>query len=333
MMGKVEQNKKWMISFICAFLALVMFVCAVVHIVDPFFQYRVRDNQYLLNSVYVNAGLVKNADYDAVIVGSCLTQNYDKEEFDTALGVNVLKAGVGGLNNAGTLEYIMLANSVGKAKNYYINVDYADFRSDTDNNLDADEYNHLKHDDLLSQMEYMFGYETWFRFIPVDLAISVYKAIGGEMTGKLAADTSIEHDGEWSDDHVWGKEIVLENRKNRVPGQAIDENNQELLYKSLKKGMDTYLDCIDFSAGNYTFIFPPYAYLYWEDTKECNTYDVYVKAKEYMIEQIKKRGGIVYDFQFADATYDLDYYLDTVHFNKDMNSYMVQCMSTGKYKR
>ena len=73
--------------------------------------------------------------------------------------------------------------------------------------------------------------------------------------------------------------------------------------------------------------------MYWEDAKTENSYNTYVAAKAYLISEIQKKGGEVYDFQDAEITYDLNYYKNTIHYNKCVNDYMIECMARGDYKR
>ena len=341
---KNSLSKKWLILFVCAFAAMALLVCAVVFIIDPFFQFRARDNRYFLNTSYVNAGLVKNYDYDTVIIGSCMVENYDIEKFNEAFGVNALKIGLGGIGPDGIVDYIRLANKTGRAKNYFINIDIAgfargaageDIEDGLPEELDMTEYEYLLKDDPVSRLKYAFNYEAWFRFMPVDLGLGAYSAVkGGLGGGKLGRRASIAHNGEWSDDCVFGEEEVLKNRAEKEVERTVltGEDAAELLRFMLER-IDEYTAGIDFSAGNYTFIFPPYSYLYWEDARQYNRFDAYQQAKEHLIEKLKEMGAEVYDFQFADVTNDLSYYMGTTHYSKYMNDYMTECMASGEYRR
>ena len=338
-MNQTNNSKKWIVCFSCSAILLSILVCVSVYIVDPFFQYRVRDNRYLMNAAYVDAGLIKNFEYDTVIIGSCMVENYDIGEFNDLLNVSAVKIGCGGLGPEGIVMYNKLANKIGKAENYYINVDFYGFTDDETVGLDqqrkinVSEYEYLIKDDPLSKLKYMFGYETWFRFMPVDIGLCAYRFIKGDISsGKLGIKTSIAHNGEWSDSYVYGKEAVMASREKRSIENidVLDKESQEKLLQTLINNMDAFVDSFDFSTGNYTFIFPPYSYLFWEDAKHSNKYDVYNSAKEHMIDKIKQNGGVVYDFQTAEITHDLNYYKDTTHYSKNMNSFMIKCMSEGR---
>lgn len=96
-------------------MVLISLLCTVTYIVDPYFQYRVKDNSYMLNGWYVGPGLIKNYDYDTLIIGSSMTQNFDMDVFRENLGNSPLHIGLGGINWTEINELLSFANSVGKS--------------------------------------------------------------------------------------------------------------------------------------------------------------------------------------------------------------------------
>jgi len=88
---------KWIRKFLCFLLAIVLGLSGIAYAVDPFMQFRTRDNAYFLQEWYVSGGLVKNYDYDTLILGSSVTQNFDMDVFRQELGVKPLHIGLGGM--------------------------------------------------------------------------------------------------------------------------------------------------------------------------------------------------------------------------------------------
>ena len=116
-------------------LALISLLCAVTYIVDPYFQYRVKDNSYMLNGYYVGPGLIRNYDYDTLIIGSSMTQNFDMDIFRENLGNSPLHIGLGAMNWTEIKEMLCFADSVGKATDYYVCVDLGGFRDNRESRL------------------------------------------------------------------------------------------------------------------------------------------------------------------------------------------------------
>lgn len=86
-----------MLEVLAMVLVLITLLSTVMYIIDPFFQFRVRDNTYLITGGFVCGGLIKNYDYDTLILGSSMTQNFDMDVFREEHGGKPLHVGIGGL--------------------------------------------------------------------------------------------------------------------------------------------------------------------------------------------------------------------------------------------
>ena len=71
--------KKWILAFFAMSLALMLFFSVTAWVIDPFFQFRVKDNAYLLRGWFVDSGLIRNYDYDILFLGSSMVQNFDMD--------------------------------------------------------------------------------------------------------------------------------------------------------------------------------------------------------------------------------------------------------------
>ncbi len=84
-MEEKKQSRKYIIVFvITAFLGL-MITAGLTFVIDPYFQYHMPwfgKEAYANNERYSNPGLAKNAEYDSVIVGSSMSENFNCNWFD-----------------------------------------------------------------------------------------------------------------------------------------------------------------------------------------------------------------------------------------------------------
>ena len=99
--------QKWIVSFFAVVLAVMTFLSGIAYIIDPFFQFRVKDDSYMLSGWFVGSGLIENYDYDTLIIGSSMIQNFDMDVFRKELGVKPLHIGIGGIRLS---EIITLLN-------------------------------------------------------------------------------------------------------------------------------------------------------------------------------------------------------------------------------
>lgn len=322
-MAKKIHSQKWIALFIALLLTLMSLLATITYIIDPYFQYRVKDNSYILNPWYVGPGLIKNYDYDTLIIGSSMTQNFDMNVFRENLSNSPLRIGLGGMNWKEMKELLCLADSVGKASDYYVCIDIGAFSNDSESKIIP----YLLDDSFLAKARYSFSYESWFEFIPVDIAFTALKAIGYSFPQKFVYEMSIDRLGDWSLDFSFGEDVVLDNYKtNAYSVSAVD--TEDLLNRMISN-IDAFVNDLDAESVSYHFFFPPYSSLFWCDAWTQGYYDEYVEAKEYFIKKVTALGSDVYDFQSEDITLDLNNYKDTTHYSPAINDWMVCCFASG----
>lgn len=318
--------QKWIISFFAVVLTIMVLLSGIAYIIDPFFQFRVKDNSYMLSGWFVGSGLIENYDYDTLIIGSSMTQNFDMDVFRNELGVKPLHVGLGGIRSSEINQLMNVAYNANKGKDYYICVDLSVFTND---NMESCYPEHLLKKDFLSRLRYLLSYEVWFRYILVDVSFMLMDRIGVNLPIKFAYSKSIDRLEDWRLDVTFGKDVVL---NNYVSGKySVSKVDTENLYERMTAHIDDYLLKYDFEKGAHTFFFPPYSSLYWCDAQNSGYFNAYLCAKQYFVERATEYGANVYDFQCADFTTDLDNYKDTTHYRPEINDWMVECFANRDY--
>ena len=87
-------NKRWVLALLLLFLASVLAIGGVTAVVDPYFHYHkpLPGLSYPLNNQrYQNDGILRNFDYNAIIIGTSVTENFKASEFDRLYGVQSVK--------------------------------------------------------------------------------------------------------------------------------------------------------------------------------------------------------------------------------------------------
>lgn len=103
-------SKKWV--FMELTVTWAIFICCVAFVItiDPYLHYRIPNNGLNYNPKttsqrYYNAGFIKQFEYDAVITGTSMTENFKTTEFDEIYGCKSIKVSFSGgsykdINNA-----------------------------------------------------------------------------------------------------------------------------------------------------------------------------------------------------------------------------------------
>ena len=90
----MNTEKKWGSKIILSAVILLCCIGGLTAFVDPYFHYHAPLSflEYPLNNQrYQNDGIVRNFDYDAIITGTSMTENFKTTEFDNLFNVNSIK--------------------------------------------------------------------------------------------------------------------------------------------------------------------------------------------------------------------------------------------------
>jgi len=312
----------WLRKFIIYTLLIILIMHVISYIVDPFYQFRVRDNVYFNNVRMTSPGLIKNYEYNTLMLGSSMIQNFDMEYFRNEIGGAPLHIGIGGLQLKDMSELLQLAYNSGKASTYYICIDPSSFASESDDDLIPQ---FLIDDDLISREKYFLNYESWFRIMPIDIALILCKKIGVSLPDKVAYRTNIDYFGNWGFEEKIGEDIVIANYVNK--NYSVTDITLDSLHKKMTKRIDEFFDVVDADEGEHIFFFPPYSALFWCDAQNKGYYEEYQLAKIYFVNRADSLGCTVFDFQTADCIMDLNNYKDTTHYGPEINNWMIDCFA------
>ncbi|MGN1181351.1 MAG: hypothetical protein ACI4SD_09055 [Suilimivivens sp.] len=91
--------KKWFLKCITILLAMLFLIALITIIVDPYFHYHkpLSFLSYrLYEERYTNDGIIRHFDYDAVITGTSMSQNFKVSEMNELFGTNAVKTSFSG---------------------------------------------------------------------------------------------------------------------------------------------------------------------------------------------------------------------------------------------
>ncbi len=324
-------NKKWVITTISLGLVMLLILGSITFIVDPLYQYRYDENDnYYLNSKFSCAGLIKNYPYDAVMLGSSMTQNFDPDVFKDKMDLDLLKVNIGGMTIPETCAYLEFINKNSDCKKVFFSIDLQRFAIHPDNA----EFNIPKY--LINGYEddyrYLLSSEVYTRFLPIDLLIKGLEFINVDLPSSIKKSTDVDELGSWYDDYSYGEEVVLNHlKKNGFGAYSIEADGIEASVNANIDMLFSTLATLD-DDTEYVLFFPPYSSLFWIYAKHNGIFEAFCDAKERILTLAEGQKNVtVFDFHNQDLTVELENYRDISHYTKDINDYLVECFadSTG----
>ena len=320
------EAKRWSAMVIGGSMTLLALLAGVTIFVDPFLHYH--DGQEFLEyplkeERYQNDGIARHYDYDSIITGTSMCQNFKCSEFDElwqAASIKIANSGASYHESCDNIKRALSHN--GTVKNVLCSLD--------GNRLNypasKDEYEgyptYLYDNNPFNDVNYLLNKEVMTKTI----AVLNYTRSGQKTT-------TMDEYGRWSQYAAFGKESVLasfhllEERENEwelteADIEQIRENVVENFVKTADANPDT----------TFYLFFPPYSICYWEALVRTKQLGAQLEAQKIGVESLLTAENVqVYDFSYRiDITADLDNYTDTLHYGEWINSEILQMIAAGE---
>ena len=320
---KIISYKKAFRIIIVVLCTALSLIAALVILVDPFFQYHkpLSCFHYVIdNQISQNPGMIKNFDYDSVILGSSMTVNFDTLLFDETMGLNTIKLSVNAASPLDISTYLELIQEYNSdIETVFIGIDPLNYHAEPGiMAYGCPEY--LCDDNLFNDVSYLFNRDVIREYI---IKPQLKKA-----------DTPLNQ-AYWSWMYMgYGKETI-----------ALSYTAPEMTGVTLPA--DSFMDNTIFNMENYiqphienmedtkfVIFFPPYSILYWYNCMAEGSIPAYMaEIGEIMGRLLAYPNVEIYFFQNNyEYITNLEHYCDYTHYNHDMNDYMTYCFADGTYR-
>lgn len=328
---KTVETKKYLTVFACTTLGILSAIALFIYIIDPFFQYRTKDNSYILNPIYVNPGLAKNHDYNTAIIGSSMVQNYDLSELRQDSLVKPVKLASGAMTIF-EMNIILSLIDTTKVNTFIVNLDMVQFN---EWHILSKYPSYLHSGKFIDKLRYHFAYESVVRYGLVDLALIPYLAWkdGEELPIKLQHRTKIDDIGNFSLEATYNDEERIKNmyRSN----QTVTSPNTFQMNHRMKLNIDkmlSYLEVEKYPNKEFIFVLPPYSALYWHITKREGYYHFLINNIKYICRRTAQYDNVKIQFFYnLDQITDLNRYSDVTHFDPQTSDYILNNLKNDRY--
>lgn len=319
--SSANRFRRWMVSIVAVFMALLAGTAVLVVYVDPFFQYHapLENFPYLVdNQLSQNPGMAKNMEYDSVILGSSMTVNFNTDWFGELLGLDTIKLSYSGAypkDQSNIMDIIFRSGNQVKA--VFLGVDVMTYTG----GVDETKYpipTYLYDDNYLNDVQYLFNKDVVLNYILRPLA------------DPDKTDLSTVYQSWWTDEY-YNIQWVMHNYE---PSERVEEETLPDAYiasvdKNLQANICPYIE--ENPDTVFYIFFPPYSILYWNDVIQENHLEATMEEYRYIAETLSTYGNVRV-FYFPNQEWivtDLNHYADYTHYHRDINRYMTECFADG----
>lgn len=326
------QAKPWLIGWTSIVVIALGVIASCVYKVDPFFHYHKPDLDtyfYVLNNQRSqNDGISKHFDYDALITGTSMAENFKSSEMDEVFGVNSIKVSYSG----GLYEEINDNLNVALKNNPNLKVvvrglDMDRFCGQVDD-LSYDEFpTYLYDNNPLNDVKYLFNKDVVF--------LRVYSMMKESHTdGFVAGITTFDDYSRWSNRWIFGINAVCPNGiKTKTPQATthLTEDDKNAIYDNITQNVTLLAD--KYKEVDFYYFFTPYSAVWWEEQLSEGRLEQQIEAERYVIELILDHENIhLYSFNNrTDITTNINHYKDAIHYGEWINSLILKWMHDGAY--
>ena len=323
-------TKKIVKRFIGMALAGVMLIGVFVYLVDPFYHYHkplFGMEPYLYNTVYQTPGVARNLEYDSVILGSSMTENFRTGWFDDELGWKTAKLSYSGARTddlAAIMGQVFAENR--EVKNVFRDLnDYQLAEDYTTAFAKRPEY--LYDNNIFNDVQYLLNKDV------------ILASCGRVIAGIQGVPGNMDSAYCWEEPELFGVDKVrIEYDSVSAQNAAADLSTQEDIEKSIDnciKNMDNIRPFIEaHPETKFYFFYPPYSMAYWQTLQESGRLEKMIRLYATSMEELMQYENVsVYYFQDeTDFITDLDNYRDLCHYTPEMNRYIFECVKEDSHR-
>lgn len=335
MMKNRKKSIIWVILYFSfVFLALGMIAGTVIYI-DPFFHYhkpQVDEYYYEIdNQRSQNDGITRNFEYDALITGTSMTNNFKTSEMDELFDVHSIKLPYSGGTYKEINDNVIKALEHNKNLNIVIRgLDIGKIIEDKDNmREDLGDYpTYLFDDNIFNDVNYIFNRDVIFN--------RVYPMItAANQDGFEPGITSFDEYDNWMSLCTFGMNTVKPKGVSRISDAKpihLSNEEKEMLQENVRKNVTSV--AADHPDVVFYYFFTPYSAIWWLHFANDGGIYKQVESERFLIEELLKYDNIkMFSFNnLTEITTDINNYKDGTHYGEWINSLMLKYMHDGKYQ-
>lgn len=317
--------RRFLKHFFIGSAALLLFCILLVVLFDPFFQYHKPLpglKAVLTDKEYQCVGSLKNFDYDSVIAGSSVSENYNNSWFDEGFHCTSVKA-IRSYGATADLCYLLdIAFKKHEIKYVFYNLDPSALCADPVTTFESTGCPmYLYDNNYLNDIEYVLNKDVIFEKIPYLIAQS------------LIGDYDEGNSYNWAQWKNFNSDMILGLyiRKLSINNMKEDNYYQEQLDGNLA------ILCAEIEAHPETVFkisVPPYSMLWWDNIYRNGDTESYLYNLQTAMEKLLsyENAELYYFLNDREIVTDLENYMDILHFSPEINRYICDSLIEDSHR-
>lgn len=322
--------RMWIAGFFGIAAVLLIMACMWTEKVDPFFHYHKPDTSsyyYAINNPrYQNNGILRNFDYEGLIIGTSMTENFKTSEAKEIFGVEFVKTPFPGASLKEINDNVGFALSHNSNLEIVIRgIDMRVLMKEKDFMCDGweDYPTYLFDDNPFNDMKYLLNRDVLFS--------RVYPMVQNTKESDFEPGiTSFDEYNNWMSSFEFGVNSVLPNGydygKTDVQQPGLTDEEKEIVLESARQNITNLPK--QYPDVEFYYFFTPYSALWWSEQMQSGSLRKQIEAERIVIEEVLSVENIkLFSINnLVQITADLNNYKDELHYASWINSLILKYM-------
>ncbi|MGN0308745.1 MAG: hypothetical protein ACI4DN_11080, partial [Lachnospiraceae bacterium] len=322
---KIQKQKKWFIGTVAVTLGILFVILLAMVIVDPYFHYHAPlpgISYRMYSERYMNRGIAQNFEYDALITGSSMNQNFKVSQMDELFGTASIKipySGAGFEEIKDTVEVAL--NSENKVKYVLWGIDYNGLNRDYDWQGYDSYPDYLYDDNLLNDTSYVWNKTLLFEGLYTDM---LWTLQGREST-------NFDEYSSWGGGRGWESISQTYQRSAEIlPMEELTEEEINRVKENITRNIVELAN--QYPDTTFLLFYTPYSVLYWESLYRDGWLE-----KQIQMEGIATRLMLECDnirlYSYAnktEVTDNINLYRDKEHYVAEINDVILEWLAADE---
>ena len=312
--------RKFIITYFLISIILLIICAGLIIYVDPFYHYHEPLGKMQLiqeKEAYQNVGIARNCEYDAILTGSSMTENFRASQFDKLFECNTIKLPFAGgmVENYEILFEQAQKNKKVKIRKIFYGCDMPTYIAEKDAEVHNKIPGYLYDDNIFTDAKYVLNKKVLF-----DYALSYIKCY----RQNLIPDNDYAY--VWYQWYQFSKNEVLKTysrpqKQEKQDSNKYDNNiveNCERIGKYIKENPET----------EFNIFFPPYSILFYDMHNRNGDLEAVINGQELLTEYLIQFSNVKLSAFSTekDIICNLDNYKDYSHYSEKINEYIAEEM-------
>ena len=320
----MDKNKKFVIITISSTIVLLILIIIFMVIIDPYFHYHkpyawLKYNLY--NQRYQNDGIIKHFDYNAIITGTSMTENFKTSELNDLFNVNSVKVSFSGGSFKEINDNLITATNYNKnIKMIVRSIDLYKINEHKDTlSYEKDSYpTYLYDNNIINDIKYIFNKD-----IIVDGLNDIMLTINNRNS------SNFDDYSKWYDIVTFSKETVDSLYKRESKQDIVNElstSESQTIHDNIMQNVITLAK--EYPDIDFYLFYPPYSIYYWDNLNQQGNLKKHLDIIEEATKLLVTCDNIhLYSFldEYQIIT-NLNNYKDVEHYSEKINSLILKKM-------